>query len=70
MSQKLGTEYTPQWMKIPNLPSSNHSGVGWFSSDSQVGSKFIRGGSSGVVDGGVDMARAAAANSVQRSVIG
>lgn len=34
---KLGTEYTPQWIKIPNLASSYHKGRGLESSDSHVG---------------------------------
>lgn len=34
---KLGTEYTPQWIKIPNLASSYHEGRGLESSDSHVG---------------------------------
>jgi hypothetical protein len=33
-----GTEYTPQWMKMPNLASSYHSGSGRVSRLSQVGS--------------------------------
>ena len=24
---KAGTAYTPQWMKMPNLPSTYHSGT-------------------------------------------
>ncbi|MEQ2160209.1 hypothetical protein GOODEAATRI_031284, partial [Goodea atripinnis] len=35
---KLGTENTPQCMKMPNLDWSNHSGSGLESMDSQVGS--------------------------------
>src|SRR3954471_8258654 len=34
---KAGTEYTPQWMKIPNLASVHHAGVGRLSTDAQSG---------------------------------
>jgi hypothetical protein len=33
LGDQPGTEYTPQWMKIPNLESSNHPGIGLLSSD-------------------------------------
>ena len=36
---KLGTENTPQWMKMPNLAWSNQAGSWRASRDSQVGSK-------------------------------
>lgn len=39
---KLGTENTPQWMKMPNLAWSNQEGRGRLSRDSHVGS--YRGG--------------------------
>lgn len=35
---KLGTEKTPQWMKMPNLAWSYHSGSGLESIESQFGS--------------------------------
>lgn len=35
---KLGTANTPQWMKTPNLASSNQVGSGRASSEAQVGS--------------------------------
>lgn len=38
---KLGTENTPQWMKIPNLAWSYHSGSGRESIDFQFGSYLI-----------------------------
>src|SRR5688572_4143844 len=34
-----GTEYTPQWMKIPNFASRHHCGVGRLSMDCQSGVK-------------------------------
>ena len=34
---KLGTENTPQWIKIPNLASSYQSGSGCVSNESRVG---------------------------------
>src|SRR4029079_14041177 len=37
-----GTEYTPQWMKIPNFASLHHCGVGRLSMDSHVGAyRFV-----------------------------
>ena len=36
---KLGTENTPQWIKMPNLALSNQAGSWRASRDSQVGSK-------------------------------
>ena len=38
---KLGTENTPQWMKIPNFTWSYHSGSGRESIDGQLGSYLI-----------------------------
>ncbi len=32
-----GTEYRPQWRKMPSLASSYHSGNWWVRTDSQVG---------------------------------
>lgn len=39
---KLGTENTPQWMKIPNLAWSYQSGRGLESIESQFGSYLAR----------------------------
>src|SRR5690349_12692961 len=42
LDANAGTEYTPQWMKMPNLASLHHAGVGRLSTDSQVGSyRFV-----------------------------
>jgi hypothetical protein len=32
-----GTEYAPQWMKIPNFASSYHGGTSYFCRDSHSG---------------------------------
>src|SRR5512138_193439 len=53
-----GTAYTPQWMKMPNLASSNHAGTRYCLSESQVGSNF----DPGCTFGGSDAAQTAAAN--------
>jgi len=42
---KAGTEYTPQWMKMPNLASRYHSGTEYCSSEAQVGSNGPAGAS-------------------------
>ena len=36
-----GTEYRPQWMKMPNFASQNHCGQGRLSSDSHFGSNRV-----------------------------
>src|SRR5947209_11174279 len=45
-----GTEYTPQWMKMPNLASWYHPGMGRVSRDAQVASYVLP--SCGRADGG------------------
>ena len=32
---KAGREYSPQWTKMPNLPSRYHAGASWRSSEGQ-----------------------------------